>query len=271
MAHRLGIVAGGGDVPVRIAAACERAGREVYILGLEGQADRETLAADAWIRLGEAGRGLDLLRDAKVEEVTFVGCVERPSLRQLRPDARSARFLAKIGTAALGDDSLLSALAREIEREGFRVVAPDNILDDLVAAEGRFGAHAPDRLALDDIARGVAVARALGALDVGQAVIVQQGHVLGVEAAEGPDGLIARCGGLRLDGEGGVLVKIAKPGQERRIDLPTVGPATVEAAAAAGLRGIAVEAGGALVVDRDALVGAADAAGLFVVAIAVDR
>ncbi len=115
------------------------------------------------------------------------------------------------------------------------------------------------------------MARALGTLDVGQAVIVQQGHVLGVEAAEGTDALIARCAGLHLDGEGGVLVKIAKPGQERRIDLPTVGPATVEAAAAAGLRGIAIEAGGALVVDRDAVVGAADAAGLFVVAIAVDR
>ena len=271
MAARLGIVAGGGDVPVRIAAACERAGREVYILGLEGQADPDTLDADAWIRLGEAGRGLDLLRQAKVEELTVVGRVKRPSLRQLRPDAWSARFLARIGKAALGDDTILSALAREIEGEGFRIIAPENILDDMLAVEGRYGAHAPDRLALDDIKRGVAVARALGALDVGQAVIVQQGHVRGVEAAEGTDELIERCARLRLDGEGGVLVKIAKPGQDRRIDLPTVGPATVEAAAAAGLRGIAVEAGGALIVDRDAVVRAADASGLFVIAIAADR
>ena len=114
------------------------------------------------------------------------------------------------------------------------------------------------------------MARALGALDIGQAVIVQQGHVLGVEAAEGTDRLIERCAGLRLDGEGGVLVKIAKPGQERRIDLPTIGTATVAAAAAAGLRGIAVEAGGALVVDPDRLAAAADEAGLFVIAIAVE-
>lgn len=271
MAPRTGIVAGGGDLPVRIVAACEKAGRDVFIIGLEGQADPETLGADAWIRLGEAGRGLELLRQAAVEELTVVGRVRRPSLGQLRPDAWSARFLAKVGKAVLGDDSLLSALAREIEREGFRVIAPESILDDLLAVEGTYGAHAPDRSALVDIERGIAVARALGALDVGQAVIVQQGHVLGVEAAEGTDGLIERCGRLRLDGEGGVLVKIAKPGQDRRIDLPSVGPVTVEAAVAAGLRGIAVEAGGALVVDRDTVVGAADVSGLFVVAIAVDR
>ena len=271
MAPSLGIVAGGGDVPVRIAAACRRAGRDVFILGLEGQADPDTLDADAWIRLGEAGRGLELLREAEVEELAVIGRVERPSLRQLRPDAWSARFLAKLGKAALGDDSLLSALVREIEREGFRVIAPESILDDLLAVEGPNGAHSPDRLALDDIARGVAVARALGGLDVGQAVMVQQGHVLGVEAAEGTDRLIERCARLRLDGEGGVLVKIAKPGQDRRIDLPSVGPATVAAAAAAGLRGIAIEAGGALVVDRDAVIAAADASGLFVIAIAADR
>lgn len=271
MAPRLGIVAGGGDVPGRISAACEKAGREVYILGLEDQAHPDTLDADAWIRLGEAGRGIELLREAAIEELTVVGRVTRPSLRQLRPDAWSSRFLAKIGKATLGDDSLLSALAREIECEGFRLVAPESILNDLLAQENQFGVNAPDQLALDDIERGIEVACVLGALDVGQAVIVQQGHVLGVEAAEGTDELIERCGRLRLDGDGGVLVKIAKPGQDRRIDLPTVGPDTVEYAAAAGLRGIAIEAGGALVVDRDAVVRVADTFGLFVIAIAVDR
>jgi DUF1009 family protein len=271
MAPKLGIVAGGGDVPARIAAACERAGREVYILGLEGQADPDTLAADAWIRFGEVGKGLDLLRGARVEELTIVGRVARPSLRQLRPDAWSARFLAKAGKAVLGDDSVLSALAREIEREGFRIIAPETILDDLLAIEGSYGGLAPDALAAADIERGVDVALALGAADVGQAVIVQQGHVLGVEAAEGTDRLIERCGALRLEGEGGVLVKLAKPGQDRRMDLPTIGAGTVERARAAGLRGIAIEAGGALIVDPDAVTGAADRSGLFVIAIAVDR
>jgi len=270
MAPRLGIVAGGGDVPARISAACEKVGREIYILGLEGQAHPDTLDADAWIRLGEAGRGIELLRKAAVEELTMVGRVTRPSLRQLRPDAWSARVLAKIGGAGLGDDSLLSSLVREIEREGFRVVAPESIFNDLLALENQYGVYAPDQLAVDDIERGIAVACALGALDVGQAVIVQQGHVLGVEAAEGTDKLIERCGHMRLEGDGGVLVKVAKPGQDRRIDLPTIGPATVEFAAAAGLRGIAVEANGALVVDRDAVVRDADALGLFVVAITVD-
>jgi DUF1009 family protein len=271
MLPKLGIVAGGGDIPGKISQVCRAAGRGVFVLGLEGQADPDTLDADAWIRLGQAGKGIELLRGAGVEDLVIVGSVRRPSLHQLRPDLRTARFLARVGKSALGDDSLLSAVTREMEGEGFRVIGPESVLGDLLAAEGRFGARRPDDTAHHDIERGLAVARALGAADVGQAVIVQQGHVLGVEAAEGTDALIERCGKLRLEGAGGVLVKIAKPGQDRRVDLPTMGPATVAAASAAGLRGIAIEAGGTLVIDRDAVVRAADAAGLFVIAIAVDR
>jgi DUF1009 family protein len=125
----------------------------------------------------------------------------------------------------------------------------------------------PDRQARIDIARGLAAAKAIGALDIGQAVIVQQGIVLGVEAIEGTDALIARIGPLQREGAGGVLVKVPKPRQERRIDLPTIGAETVEAAAKAGLRGVAVEAGGALVINRAKIVARADALGLFVVGV----
>ncbi|HMK67064.1 MAG TPA: UDP-2,3-diacylglucosamine diphosphatase LpxI, partial [Stellaceae bacterium] len=190
-----------------------------------------------------------------------------PSLASLMPDWRAAKFFARIGLRALGDDGLLSAIIKELELEGFRVVGIESILGGLLAPKGPLGRIEPDEQARADIARGLEVARALGALDIGQAAVVQQGIVLGVEAADGTDALIARAGSLRREGPGGVLVKIAKPGQERRADLPTIGVRTVEAAANAGLRGIAVEAGAALVVDRAAVAAAADGAALFVLGV----
>ncbi|HEX4113037.1 MAG TPA: UDP-2,3-diacylglucosamine diphosphatase LpxI [Stellaceae bacterium] len=266
----LGIVAGSGDLPQRIADAAKAAGRSVFILALEDFAD-PALIADAphgWIRLGAAAQGIALLRAEGVTELVLAGAVRRPSLSALRPDWRTTKFLAKIGMRALGDDGLLSAVIKEIESEGFRIVGADTILGSALAPAGQLGRVAPDAMAQQDIARGIAAVRALGALDIGQAAIVQQGVVLGVEAAEGTERLIARCKALALDGPGGVLVKLAKPGQERRADLPTIGLKTVEQAAAAGLRGIAIEAGAALIVDREQVVAAADARGLFVIGIA---
>ncbi|MBX9633910.1 MAG: UDP-2,3-diacylglucosamine diphosphatase LpxI, partial [Magnetospirillum sp.] len=168
---------------------------------------------------------------------------------------------------ALGDGGLLRAVARELEGEGFRIVGIDDVLSDCLAVAGPHGQVVPDDQAQADIQRGHQVAKGIGALDVGQAVIVQQGIVLGVEAIEGTDALIRRCGELRRDGPGGVLVKVKKPGQDRRLDLPTIGTATVQEAARAGLRGIAVEAGGALVLGRDAVAAEADRLNIFVIGI----
>ncbi len=159
---------------------------------------------------------------------------------------------------------MLSAVIKELEREGFTLVGVESVLDDAVAPEGPLGQHRPDDQALADIEHGFRVAAALGTLDIGQAVIVQQGMVLGVEAIEGTDQLIRRCADLRREGLGGVLVKAKKPDQERRADLPTIGPQTVEAAHAAGLRGIAVEARSTLVVERAEMTALADRLGLFV-------
>jgi UDP-2,3-diacylglucosamine hydrolase len=271
MRPRLGILAGGGNLPARVIDACRRAGREFFVIAFEGQADAATVETTphAWVPLGAAGKTIALLHQADVTEVMMVGRIRRPSLKSLHPDLRAAKILARVGARVGGDDALLSGITAELETEGFRVIGPDHILDDLLAGIGVHGAIEPGDEARCDIGRGVEVLRGLGHLDIGQAVVVQQGVVLGVEAAEGTDALIARCGPLHGDGPGGVLVKISKPGQERRVDLPTIGVATVEAAAAAGLRGIAVEAGGALLVDREATVEAADRAGLFVVGIDV--
>jgi DUF1009 family protein len=219
------------------------------------------------LRIGEAGRIIETLKDAGVVDLVMAGGVRRPSLIEIKPDWRGVQLLARIGAGALGDDGLLAAIGRELEREGFRLVGASEILSGAAVAAGVLGRHSPDDTAHADIAHGLKVARVLGLVDVGQAVVVQQGLVLGVEAIEGTDALLARVGPLGREGPGGVLVKIAKPQQDRRIDLPTIGPATVAAATAAGLRGIAVEAGGAIVLDRAETIAAADAAGLFLIAV----
>ncbi len=266
----LGILAGGGPLPGRVAAAAQAAGRAVFLVGLEGYAEPSVLAPfpHGWARLGAAGRSLALLRAQGCRDLVLVGPVRRPSLLDLRPDAEGARLLARIGRAAFGgDDGFLAAIVRVLADEGFRVLGAHEVLTEAVAPRGTLGRVVPDAQALADVRRGVTVARALGAVDVGQGCVVQQGIALAVEAIEGTDAMLARAAALKRPGPGGVLVKLVKPGQERRADLPTIGPATVRAAAAAGLRGMAVEAGGTLLTDRAALIAAADAAGLFLLGI----
>ncbi len=269
MADKLGIVAGGGELPRLLVEACRRRGREVFVLALEGAADPQALAGvpHAWCRIGAAATALSLLRRNEVTEIVLAGTVRRPSLAALRPDWRAARLFARIGFAALGDNGLLSAVVGELEGEGFRVVGAQELLEAAEMPQGPLGALLPDQEAEADIARGLSLARALGALDIGQAVVVQQGLLLGVEAIEGTDALLRRCGALKREGPGGVLVKVEKPGQEARADRPTIGPRTVLLAAEAGLRGIAVEAGRTLVLSREEVRKTADRAGLFVVGI----
>ena len=262
----LGILAGGGALPGEVAAAAAAAGRPVFIIGLEGFADPAVLAP--WphevIRITAGGRILATLRAHGCQDIVMIGPVRRPSLLGLRPDAEGARLLARIGRAAFaGDDGLLGAVIRVFGEEGFRVIGAQDVLRDVLACAGILTQAAPDELALADIRRGIAVVRALGGADVGQGCVVQQGVVLALEAAEGTDAMLARCAALARPGPGGVLVKLLKPGQERRADLPTIGLETVRGAAAAGLRGVAFEAGVTILADREAAIAAANAAGLF--------
>ena len=269
MTARLGIVAGGGGLPRKLVDSCRAAGRDVFVLALEGAAEPETVrdVPHAWCRIGAAARGLALLRQNNVRELVLAGGIRRPSLGALRPDWRAAKLFARIGYRALGDDGLLSAVVSELEQEGFRVIGPDQLLASALVPEGPLGRIRPDAQSAADIEHGLHIARALGALDVGQAVVVQQGLVLGVEAIEGTDELLRRCAALRRDGPGGVLVKVEKPGQERRADRPTIGLRTVLLAAETGLLGIAIEADATIVLDRDEVARAADRTGLFVVGV----
>jgi hypothetical protein len=262
---KLGILAGSGDLPGRLVAACRASGREHFVIAFNGETEAEAVAQapQAWLELAKVGRLFKTLHAENCHEVVLAGPIRRPALKQLKPDRRGLALLPKL-LAAGGDDGLLRTVIEEIESEGFRVIGVDDILAELVAGQGPLGRHAPTPEQRPDIVRAIAVAQALGALDVGQAVVVQQGHVLGVEAAEGTDALLQRCQGLRREGPGGVLVKLCKPGQEARADLPTIGPRTITAAAAGGLVGIAIAAGAALVLDREAVIEAADRHGIFV-------
>ncbi|MFT8242726.1 LpxI family protein [Roseomonas sp. BN140053] len=265
----LGIFAGAGSLPLRVAAAAAASGRGVRAVLLQGFAEPEPWSAHRSItlRLGALGSAIEWLRGEGVRQLVLAGHVRRPSMLSLRPDIASARYLARIGARAFaGDDGLLSAIRDVLREEGFSLIGPNAVLTDLQVQPGLLSRAAPDAATLADIARGVAVVRALGALDVGQAAVVQQGLVLGVEGVEGTDALLARCAALRRDGPGGVLVKLVKPGQDRTLDLPALGPATVQAAADSGLAGIAFEADGALLVEREKTVRLADERGVFLLA-----
>ncbi len=266
----LGILAGGGPFPGRVASAALAAGRRVFVVALRGFAETSVIGPfpHAVIRMGAAGEILAQLRAAGCTDLVLVGPVRRPSLMDLRPDAEGARIMARIGRAAFaGDDGLLAAIVRVLGEEGFRVLGAHEVLTEAVGPRGQMSRIAPDAAAMADIERGAAVMRALGGADVGQACVVQQGVVLAVEAIEGTDAMLARAAGLARPGPGGVLVKLVKSGQDRRADLPTIGPATLRAAASAGLRGVAFEAGGTLLTDRAGCISEADAAGLFLLGI----
>ncbi|HQT68340.1 MAG: UDP-2,3-diacylglucosamine pyrophosphatase [Rhodospirillales bacterium 20-60-12] len=266
----LGIIAGGGALPGLVAAAARASGRPVFIIGLEGFAEPAILAPfpHEMFRFGAAGRMIAALRAHGCRDLVMVGPVKRPSLLNIRPDAEAARLLARVGRAAFaGDDGLLAAIVRVLGDEGFRVHGAHEILTNVIGAGGLLAGSEPDDLASADIARGVAVLHALGTADVGQACVVQQGIVLAVEAAEGTDGMLSRVASLARPGPGGVLVKLVKSIQDRRTDLPTIGAATIRNAALAGLRGVAFEANGTIIMDREAAIAAAQEAGLFLIGI----
>lgn len=270
--RNLGIIAGAGALPRRLAEAASGDGARPFIVCLAGMTDEDFSAfSNAECGLAEAGKIIRSLKDANCDAVVLAGVVRRPDFSQLKPDWRGAALLPRvIAAAAKGDGAMLGVLVETLEAEGFLVIGAEEVLRDLAAPRGALGAHSPSDENWADIRKAAAIIAALGPFDIGQAAVVASGHTLGVEAAEGTDGLLDRCAKLPASARGGekrngVLVKRPKPGQELRVDLPTIGVDTVRNADAAGLAGVAVEAGFALLIDREAIVEEADRRGLFVV------
>jgi UDP-2,3-diacylglucosamine hydrolase len=278
-AGSLAIICGGGSLPTAVAEAVARRGRRPVMFGIKGWADAAVIAryAHHWIAIGQAGRFFRLARAEQCSEVLFIGTVLRPPISQLRLDWQTIRAMPGLIRAYRGgDDKLISGVARIAERGGLRVVGVKDVAPEVLVPQGVLGRHRPSDRDRADIARALEVIAALGPFDVGQAAVVADNNVLGVEAAEGTDNLLNRIAELRRIGRVtsapgiGVLVKAPKPGQDRRLDLPSIGPRTVENVARAGLAGLAVTAGSTMIAEPDAVTAAADREGIFLVGVRED-
>jgi len=272
----LAIVCAGGTLPFTLAEAARRRGRGVFLYALRGWADPEKVAPypHEWGGLVQFGRFFRCARRHGCRDVVFIGTLVRPSLWRLRPDLTGLLLAPRIVSAFRGgDDHLLSALGRYVEENGFRIVGAHEIAPELLVDEGPVGSILPSDRDRGDIAVGLDVLGVTGRFDIGQAVVVAGNRVLAVEAAEGTDRMLERLAALRRDGAvrwpagTGVLVKAPKPGQNTRIDLPSVGPKTVEMAAAAALAGIAVAARGTIIAEPQSVAATADRTGLFVIGV----
>jgi hypothetical protein len=273
----VGLIAGGGALPFAVADSLAARGVSSVLFALRGACDAQMVERfrHHWISIGQLGRATKLFRAEGCRDLVFIGALTRPALSEIRLDWGTLRVAKQVWAAFRGgDDHLLSGIGRILERDGFRMVGIGDVAPDLLMPAGCLTRAAPDAQAHADIARGFEVLRAMSPFDVGQAVVVIDGHVVGVEDIEGTDGLLARIARLRAQGRirsaamRGVLVKAPKSGQDLRFDLPTVGPKTIDGARDAGLAGIAVVAGATQIVDPQAVIAAADAAGLFVTGVA---
>jgi DUF1009 family protein len=269
MSGPLGIIAGAGDLPRRTAELARAAGREVVVLGVSGFADPDLVSAFGGqsFGIGETGRQVRFLKDAGCEDIVFAGVVQRPDFSQLTFDEEGLSLLPALKEAAgKGDDALLRVVLGAFSAAGLRIIGAEQAASALLAPSGVMGRHAPGEGDWRDIRRAAKAAEAIGALDIGQGAVSAGGIVLALEAQEGTDHMLARCAALppAVRGQGGVLVKRPKPIQDARVDLPTIGEETVRRAAEGKLSGLAVLAGGALIVNRPATIALADQLGLFI-------
>lgn len=273
MSSPVGLIAAGGVMPFAVADAMVARGLTPVLFALNGVCDPSRVGRfrHHWIALGQLGRTVKLLRAEGCRDLLFIGSLVRPSLSEIRIDFTTLRALGRIWASFRGgDDHLLSGIGRIFEREGFRMVGVKDVAPDLLVPSGCLTRTRPTESAAVDIAKGNEVLHALGGFDIGQAVVVIDGHVVAVEDIEGTDGLLARVARLREQRRiraaigRGVVVKAPKGGQDLRFDLPTIGPRTIAGVAAAGLGGLTVAAGNTLIAEPQETIAAADQAGLFV-------
>src|SRR6478735_4256830 len=269
----VGLIAAGGVMPFAVADSLAARGIHPILFALKGACDPVAVARfrHHWISVGQVGRAIKLFRAENCRDLVFIGTLVRPALSELRLDWGTLRVIGRVLSAFRGgDDHLLSGIGRILEQDGFRMVGVKDVAPEILMPEGCITRATPDPAATADIARGREVLRALGPFDIGQAVVVIDGHVVAVEDIEGTDGVLARVARLRSEGRirakmgRGVLVKAPKSGQDLRFDLPTVGPATIDGIARAGLAGMAIIAGNTIAADSQAMIEAADKAGLFI-------
>lgn len=269
---KLGIISGLGNLPVSIAQAAQESGRSVYVMRLAGFEEKALLQFPGeTVGMGQLGRLMKRFKEEGCEELVFAGIVKRPNFSDIKLDMRGARLLPKVLAAARkGDDALLRVILNDLEKAGFRIIGAEQAASELKMGAGLLAGPVPDDTVLADMKKAARIASEIGRLDIGQGCVVVDGLVLAVEAQEGTDGMLSRVARLAPALRGtcgerkGVLVKRPKPIQERRIDLPTIGPATIRSASEAGLAGIGLEEGGALLVGREKIIELCAQHGIFV-------
>jgi DUF1009 family protein len=272
----IALICGGGSLPFAVARSLEARGRRVVLLAFRHWADPAAVVRyrHHWVSLGQLGGIMRFARAEGCRDMVFIGTLVRPRVAQLRFDWVTLRALPRLLRAFRGgDDHLLSGIARIFEDHGFRLLGAHDVAPDILVPEGSLGSREPSAHDRQDIARALALLTAIGPYDVGQAAVICDARVLAIEAAEGTDGLLDHVAELRASGRirgperRGVLVKAPKPAQDRRFDLPAIGPKTIEGLARAGLGGLAVVAGEAIIAEPDRVARLADELGVFVVGV----
>ena len=269
METNLCVIAGGGILPRKLADNFDPSGDRIFFLAFRNVTDPEVVAGrhHEWLELGEVQKAIDAMHRNNVDKVVMAGPIQRPALSSLALDIRALKMLAKGGLKAFGDDGLLSLVAKEIEKEGIKVIGIEQILSGVLTKEGLLAGPAPTKISWDDIKRGLQVLNSLGPCDVGQSIAVQEGIVLAIEAIEGTDQMIERAGSLQRNVSGPILIKMSKANQDKRVDLPTAGPETVNNAIRAGFQGLALEANNSLLLDKDRVIKIAEKNSFFVIGV----
>ena len=269
METNLCVIAGGGILPRKLADNFDPSGGRIFFLAFRNITDPEVVAGrhHEWLELGEVQKAIDAMHRNNVDKVVMAGPIQRPALSSLALDIRALKMLAKGGLKAFGDDGLLSLVAKEIEKEGIKVIGIEQILSGVLTKEGLLAGPAPTKISWDDIKRGLQVLNSLGPSDVGQSIAVQEGIVLAIEAIEGTDQMIERAGSLQRNVSGPILIKISKTNQDKRVDLPTAGLETINNAIRSGFQGLALEANNSLLLDKDRVIEIAEKNSFFVIGV----
>jgi hypothetical protein len=263
---KLGLIAGNGSLPDRIIESCLAKNQPIFVISITDEQPKlinKTL--NIKLNIASVGKAIKFLKNNDVKDIIFAGGLSRPKLKELRPDATGIRLLSKITKAKFnGDNQLLSTIVNFFEGEGFNALGADEVLQDLVTPQGILGTVKPSKAQMCDVEMGIKIAQSIGNLDIGQSIIVQDNTVIGVEAIEGTDNLMIRCKNLQFNNKGGILVKVKKPNQDRRIDLPTIGINTIITAFDNNLSGIVIESGNSIILDKQTLVETANDNNIFI-------
>ncbi|MFN7038738.1 MAG: LpxI family protein [Alphaproteobacteria bacterium] len=263
------IIAGGGELPRIIVDSLKEQNIPYYIIAIKGEYNLSFPEPDSIIDIGLVKSILEIFEKESIKEVILAGSIKRPAFSSLKIDSEGLKLIAQITkNTILGDNKLLSTIVKFIENKGYRVIGADEIVAKILTDQGILGEIFPSNEDKEDIELGKKVAQAIGQMDIGQGVIIENGLVLGIEAIEGTDELIKRCALLKRESfKKGILVKMKKPNQEQKADLPTIGVTTVRNIAQAGFKGIAIEAGNSFILNKEEVLKEANNKGIFVVGI----